>query len=106
MIIVHKCQACGHGDLADGQSNRYDDNVLWPRTNCGSPAGVRCCKQCQWGPPQLARSWDGVTLQPETLVHKPGSTLADDVRLCGCADCEALYRAQPADVRGRPKVAA
>ena len=80
MIIIHRCQECGHSDQNHGNA---DCCFGW----CG-------CRKPDWTLPLVAPTWNYAGELVET-VQVPGSNSAGGfftrARSCDCEACVSLY---------------
>lgn len=97
MIIVHKCNTCGWSDLNSEPGAQPRDSTgrpLWPRTHSGRDmhggAGEGCPGGCDWGEPEIMRTWDPLG-RLEEQVHPPGYALSLGTVACGCEACQAKH---------------
>lgn len=96
MLIVHKCQTCGHPDSRGYREGRYDGTTrLWPNKKCGQSA-CHPLRDCDWGEPHTVP-----TYAPDTTVEDhlwpPGEPWANTgITACGCDQCKALHAQQTA----------
>jgi hypothetical protein len=79
MLIVHRCQTCGHPDYWASRLGPTIDN----RKHCEGGCG---CRRCTWGPPETAPRWSSADNTPVTTPAEPGT-----LGTCACDDCRALY---------------